>query len=101
MQEFKSLIQRNIRECFHPMCLAPSTDCHHIFGGANRDLSTQYHLMIGLCRHHHLDTQDGIHFNKAFRHMVQDEAQTAFEKAYTNLDFVSIFGRNYKGENNE
>lgn len=88
------------RRCFYPNCYCSydKLQTHHVFGAANRKWSQKYKLTIPLCAFHHNMSDEGIHFNKPFRDAVQKMAQEKFEETYPELDFVSIFGRNYKGE---
>lgn len=69
---------------------------HHIFGAFNRNNSEKYGLTVWLCHDCHNEPPLGVHHNAKVRHWLQDKAQREFEKQYPNLDFVSIFGRNYK-----
>lgn len=39
------------------------TEEHHIFGGANRKLSTKYGLTVRLCIYHHREGKEAVHNN--------------------------------------
>ena len=65
---------------------------NEIFRGKNRKLSMQYGLCQRLCLDCHRKFQDDVLFNEKWH----KKGQIAFEKAYPNLDFIKIFGRNYK-----
>ena len=41
---------------------------------------------------------EAVHFNPLLSSMLKDEAQRRFEKVYPKLDFIAIFGKNYKSE---
>ena len=69
---------------------------HHVYGGPNRKWSEKYGCWVYLCYVHHLDSKDGVHFNKELRDNLQQKTQECFE---TNLgtreDFRRIFGKSY------
>lgn len=90
-----SIIQEE-KECFMCGC-KNNLECHHIFGGnPNRKLSEKYGLKVYLCHEHHNEPPNGVHFNKKIREYLQRIAQTAFETYYPQLDFVGVFGKNYR-----
>jgi hypothetical protein len=92
-EEMNSIIQDE-RECF----FTGRTDAlerHHIFGGANRKLSEKYGLTVWLTHDIHNEPPYGVHHNKGLRLHLQQIGQRAFEKRYPELDFMTIFGRNY------
>ena len=64
---------------------------HEIFGGSNRKNSMIYGLCIRLCFNCHRQYQE----NKLFNEYWHKKGQAKFEEVYPNLDFVSIFHRNY------
>ena len=71
---------------------------HEIFGGRNRQNSIKYGLVIPLCQancHNQYDMK-GIHFDIELMNKWHKIGQEAFEKKYKDLDFMSIFRRNYK-----
>lgn len=65
---------------------------NEVFRGKNRKLSMQYGLCQRLCLDCHRTYQDDAAFNDKWH----KKGQEAFEKTYPNLDFIKIFGRNYK-----
>lgn len=69
---------------------------HHIFEGRNRQNSEKYGLFVWLKPELHNMSNMGVHFNKDFDNYLKKVGQTAFEKHYPDLDFLSIFHRNYK-----
>ena len=70
---------------------------HHVcFGTANRRLSEKYGLKVFLCLAHHEEGPEAVHKNHTNARILQRDAQEAFEQHFQNLDFLKIFGRNYK-----
>lgn len=70
-------------------------ELHHIMPGtANRRLSTRYGLTCWLCRTHHTG-RFGVHSNAELNRILQQEAQTAFERTHTHAEWMMIFGKNY------
>lgn len=73
---------------------------HHVMGGtANRRLSEKYGIKVWLDPDHHLYGPEAVHKNAEVAEILHREAQKAFEKAYPELDFLEIFGKNYLTEN--
>lgn len=68
---------------------------HHIFEGRNRQNSEKYGLWVYLCGKHHNLSNEGVHFCKEFDSELKRLGQQAFEEKYKDLDFASIFYRNY------
>ena len=64
---------------------------HELFEGSNRQNSMRYGLCIRLCFSCHCRLQE----DKAFKEYWQKKGQTKFNEVYPNLDFISIFHRNY------
>lgn len=69
---------------------------HHIFEGRNRQNSDKYGLFVWLLPELHNMSNAGVHFNKNFDNWLKEIGQTAFEEHYPELDFLSIFKKNYK-----
>lgn len=89
----RSIISTN-EKCF--MCGSTRwLECHHLFGGANRKKSTQYGLMVYLCKWCHNEPPNGVHHNKAKMDWLRAEGQKRFEEEYPELDFLKVFGKNY------
>lgn len=74
---------------------ATGLERHHIFGGANRQHSERYGLTVWLRHDWHNEPPYGVHHNRPFMERLHREGQRAFERAYPELDFKEIFGRNY------
>lgn len=90
----KSIITQLDGYCF--LCGRRATETHHIFGGANRSLSEKYGLTVPLCHWCHNEPPNGAHHNKETADMLHKIGQTRFEQVHPELDFLEIFGRNYK-----
>lgn len=69
---------------------------HHVFGGPNRKASEQYGLTVPLCPEHHTEGKEAAHRNQEIAALLHRLGQEAFEKRFPDLDFLEIFGRNYK-----
>ena len=91
----KSIIQEQ-KECY--VCgKKTNLHCHHIyFGNPKRKLSEKYGLKVYLCYEHHEGTY-GVHGAKGHELDIKLKklGQKAFEYEYPNLNFLSIFGKNY------
>ena len=69
---------------------------HEVYHGyANRDKSIKYGCCISLCAKHHNMSEQGIHSNHKLDLEVKKKMQKKFIEKYPNLDFLSIFKRNY------
>lgn len=69
---------------------------HHIFGGANRKKSEEYKLKVLLCADKcHRNGANAAHMNADTAQMLHEYGQNKFESEHPNLDFMSIFGKNY------
>lgn len=96
----ESIIQKDKTHCF--LCgmntnLEP-LDCHHVFGGPNRNKSEKYGLKVYI--HHnkcHIFGKDSVHKNaqvdKALKEVVQIKAMQYY--GWSVEDFIRIFGKNY------
>ena len=73
-------------------------DRHHIFGGANRDKSEKYGLVVYLCHSRcHIFGKYAVHRCAATMQQLREHGQRKAmeENNWTVNDFVSIFGKNY------
>ena len=73
-------------------------DMHHIFGGAYRDKSDRYGLVVPLCHNRcHIFSRQAVHQNAEtmlkLKRWGQRKAMT--ENDWTVADFVREFGKNY------
>lgn len=89
----KSILQTE--KCCYITGSRTELERHHIFGGANRKHSERYGLTVWLRHDWHNEPPYGVHHNRVLMDRLHKEGQLAFEKAYPELDFVEIFGRNY------
>lgn len=92
-----SIIVKDLDKCV--ICGKKPVNKHEIFfGTGKRQLSIKYGLVIPLCtsRHHDQTNCRGIHFEPDLCHYWQKIGQEAFEKHYPDLNFLEIFGKNYK-----
>ena len=64
---------------------------HEIFDGKNRPNSMRYGLCLRICLSCHILKQNDAIFNELWH----KKGQAMFIKIYPDLDFVSIFKRNY------
>lgn len=89
----KSIIQSDDeKKCF--ICgTNKNLECHHIFGGANRQLSEKYGLKVWLCRADHTGPF-GVHKQPEIMENLRQLGQAIFETVYDE-DFERIFGRSY------
>ena len=95
-RERQSLFTDDLDHCI--ICGKSPVNKHEIFGGRNRQNSMIYRLVIPLCtaEHHSQIECKGIHFDKNLRDEWHVKGQLKFEEVYSDLDFVKIFGINYK-----
>lgn len=85
-----SLFTSNLDVCI--VCGKPKEHLHEVFFGANRQVSIKYGLVIPICSKYHRM----IHNDAILQDMWHVRGQEIFEMIYPELDFVSIFGQNYK-----
>lgn len=64
---------------------------HEIFDGRNRSNSMRYGLCLRICLSCHRLKQNDANFNELWH----KKGQAMFVKTYPDLDFVSIFKKNY------
>ena len=77
--------------------IKPYVEEHHCIGGnGRRPLSEKYGLKVYLCREHHTIGKQAVHANAEIAAGLKEEAQIFFEQHYPDLDFMSIFSKNYK-----
>ena len=70
---------------------------HHVFNGANKDLSEKYGLVIYLRADWHNLEKYSIHRDAALNRRIKAEVQQIAMEYYdwTVEDFIRIFGKNY------
>lgn len=64
---------------------------HEIFDGRNRQNSMRYGLCLRICMKCHMKITNNIQLKKEW----YKKGQVAFEETYPDLDFISIFYKNY------
>lgn len=90
-------------ECF--MCgKVCETQEHHIFGGSNRRMSTEYGMTVYLCPYCHNKCHNGKK-SPEYRYKLHVKGQRRFEEYYSTIfgwtkkqardEFMKAFGRNY------
>lgn len=84
-----SIMTTDLENCF--CCGRPADDTHHVYGAGNRPVSTQWGLVIPVCRYCH----EQIHHNKDMMDELHEAGQHAFEEAFPGINFRLVFGRNY------
>lgn len=90
----KSKLTNNMHRCY--VCGKVNPEIHEIYFGSNRDNSIRYGMVVPLCIEHHRGTF-GVHGSKGgeLNRRLKIEGQKAFMKAFPNLNFEKVFGRNY------
>lgn len=87
----ESIITKQRDICFR--CGARSEEVHHVIHGtANRQNSEKYGLKVPLCRKCH----ETVHSDIREDNILKGIGQTVFEHRYPELNFIEIFGKNYK-----
>lgn len=103
----KSIMQQKDGRCYLCMLLDqnyrewPSLEEHHVIFGSRHKPSEKYGLKVYLCGYHHRNSKLSVHQNAAIANMLKDRAQRSFENTYPDLDFMAIFGKNYKIDSEE
>lgn len=83
-------------------CMMKNSKCmgrierHHCMNGADRDKSDKYGLIAPLCTGHHTLLPDAVHKSRASMDHFRAKSHIAFDKHYPELDWLRVFGRNYK-----
>ena len=85
----KSILTDNLNYCI--ICGAEKDHLHEIFFGRNRLNSIKYDLVIPLCFKCHKK----MHKNIIWQDYWHKKGQLAFIESYPDLDFMSIFRKNY------
>ena len=90
-----SILTNNLKRCM--TCgTYEAVERHHVFGASERNKSAEYGLIAPLCIYHHRMPPYGVHHNRKNNDKLKAKAHIAFEEHYPDLDFLRIFGRNYK-----
>src|SRR5574344_1240180 len=89
----KSILQ-NRKECY----ITHSTTGlhqHHVFGGANRNISEKMGFWVWLRYNLHNMSNDGVHEDFRLNLDLKQKCQKEFEKTHTRSEFMSLIGKNY------
>lgn len=78
----RSIFTNDLDHCI--ICGRPA-ERHHIFGGANRDKSTEDGLILPLCPEHHRDGKTAVHTNADTRRWTYILGQYAWESQYDGI----------------
>lgn len=91
----KSIIQKN-KICFITGDIY-NLHKHHIFGGANRNLSEKDGLYVYLRADYHNMSDKGVHHNRQLDLKLKKIAQKKWQEFYnkTSEDFIKRYGKNY------
>lgn len=92
-KKMKSIITKDMEHCF--ICGACDPQIHHIFNGSNKRKSEKYGLIMPLCMNHHTG-DEGVHTIPYKMKETKEFGQRMFELYYPDLNFLEIFGKNYK-----
>ena len=87
----KSSIIADLNACM--VCGKRAEHMHHVFGGAYRQKSDIYKLIVPLCAECHTGAH-GVHNNRELDLQLKQFAQKRFEDIY-GLSFFKVFGKNY------
>lgn len=85
-----SLFSNDSEHCY----FCPSTynlTWHEIFDGRNRQNSMKYGLCLRVCMNCHSKITNNVPLKKEW----YKKGQVMFEKTYPDLEFISIFYKNY------
>ena len=72
-------------------------EVHHIFGAANRKLSTKYGLVVTLCSDCHRLGEHAVHRDADTMQYLHEYGQRKAmrQQGWTVQEFMEIFGKNY------
>ena len=84
-----SIITNDLEHCI--ICGCHKDNLHEVIFGKNRTNSLKYGLVIPLCLFHHNMIHNNIELDLIYKKIAQDR----FIRHYPELDFLSIFHKNY------
>lgn len=87
-----SILTNDMDHCY--VCGAIKNAVHEIYYGKNRLNSMKYGCCVPLCLNHHTG-HDGVHHNIDLDNKLKATCQRKFEEVYPELDFITIFYKNY------
>lgn len=75
-------------------------EVHHIFGAANRKLSTKYGLVVTLCEECHRTSPHAVHQSAETMQYLHEYGQRKAmrENGWSREEFMQVFGKNYLQE---
>lgn len=89
----ESIITSDLTRC--DVCGAPAEVHHIVFGTANRDLSTKFGLVVGLCPEHHRTGKNAVHKNRRADLYYKALAERRFKEHWPEYDFREVFGKDF------
>lgn len=87
-----SILTDDLNHCF--ICGAMKHSIHEIYFGKNRVNSMKWGCCVPLCLNHHTG-HDGVHNIPTLDKQLKRLCQLKFNEVYPDIDFVSIFYKNY------
>lgn len=87
-----SILTNDLSKCY--LCPKPKDHLHEIFFGKNRVNSMKYGCVVPLCSACHIGNK-GVHKNHELDIMLKKKCQKKFNEVYPDIDFISIFHKNY------
>ena len=84
-----SILTNDLNHCY--VCGKPKQHINEIYEGAKRISSMKYGCCIPMC----FECHKRFHNDRQFALIYKSECQKQFNKEYPDLDFISIFHRNY------
>lgn len=90
-----SIITDDLSRCY--LCGSKNLIEKHeiVYGTANRRLSIEYGLVVGLCHKCHNEPPLGVHHNYLMDLKLKQMAERKFNEYYPNQNFIDIFGQSY------
>ena len=85
----KSILTDDLTRCY--LCGKPKNHLHEVFFGKNRVNSMKYACVVPLCASCHSKVHSNIQIDLELKKV----CQRAFIEVYEDVDFLSIFHRNY------
>ena len=95
-----SIMDNNVPLWYNYRFSEDTNKCHRheiFFGVRNRQKSIDDGLVVFLEPRRHNMSEEGVHYNKAFRDMMQREGQKRWMEHYNKTveDFIARYGKNY------
>ena len=87
-----SILTNDLTRCY--LCHKPKNHLHEVFYGKNRVNSMKWGCVAPLCYECH-QGNNGVHNNHELDIMLKQICQKKFMEVYPDVDFISIFHKNY------